>query len=173
MTRCCTCQAARLAVALQVTATLGDLEGRMTLTGTWRRTETALTRGGRRVWLAVLTLLSAIYGCGGGDSTAPPPGNVPPAITAQPDTTCAVGDTLFLQASAEDPDGDALYYSATIVVTMEELWHGYLPTGGINEETGRFWFRASHNDSPRRRVLFVVDDRRGGRDTTAFVVGVP
>jgi len=60
-----------------------------------------------------------------------------------------------------------------MVITMEELRHGYLPAGGINEETGRFWFRANHNDSPSRRVLFVVDDRRGGRDTTDFTLRVP
>jgi hypothetical protein len=77
-----------------------------------------------------------------------------------------------LQAVAHDPDGDALEYSSSIEVTWEEIRSGYHPAGGMETETGRFWFRPSSADTPSRRITFMVDDGRGGRDSTAFRVVV-
>jgi hypothetical protein len=121
--------------------------------------------------VALLALLPAMRGCGGDKPTAPK-ANRPPVIRSQPDTTAAIGDTLRLRAVAIDADQDALRYSAVIVISSEEFHSGYLPAGGIEESTGVFWFRPGHLDLPSRRVRLIVDDRRGGRDTTAFVVTV-
>ena len=119
-----------------------------------------------------LAVAFAAAGCHGDSATSPQRTERPPSLTAQVDTSCAIGDTLRLQAVATDPDGDALRYSASVEITFEEFTAGYLVNGGMNEQTGRFSFIPSQLDKPGRRVSFYVDDGRGGRDSTSFQVSV-
>jgi hypothetical protein len=121
-----------------------------------------------------LTALPA--GCGGRGSektTDAGPVNHAPVLCPQADTTAAVGDTLRLQAVADDQDGDSLLYGVVVRQTGEEIGDGYLVRGGMNGSTGRFWFYAQDRDRPSRRFLFTVHDHRGGADTTEFTVTVP
>lgn len=121
--------------------------------------------------LAAIVLLS---GCGeDGGHTVRPPANSPPTITAQRDTSCVIGDTLRLQAQAQDADGDSLEFSASITLNFDEWHSGYRPAGGMNARSGAFWFAPKSGDGPSRQVEFFVDDGRGGRDSTAFLVVVP
>jgi hypothetical protein len=103
----------------------------------------------------------------------PGPVNARPSITSQPDTSCAVDDTLHLLVQAHDPDGDVLHYMVSFEIRLIDFPSGHLPEGGINSQTGEFWFHAHSWDSPSRRVTFLVDDGRGGRDSTAFEVHIP
>ncbi|MFN8178235.1 MAG: hypothetical protein U0167_09910 [bacterium] len=115
--------------------------------------------------------LTALVACRGAETTAPQP-NRAPFLSVQHDTSSAVGDTLRLHASAMDPDGDRLRYSATIEVTFDELRSGYRPESDMNGDSGWFWFRASAKDEPSRTMSFFADDGRGGRDSTTFEVAV-
>lgn len=124
-----------------------------------------------RLRWALLAGLTALVACRGAESTAPQP-NRAPALSVQHDTSSAVGDTLWVRASAVDPDGDCLRYSATIEVTFEELRSGYRPESDMNGDSGWFWFRATAKDEPSRTMSFSVDDGRGGRDSTTFEVAV-
>jgi hypothetical protein len=94
-------------------------------------------------------------------------------IAVQRDTSCVIGDTLRLQAHAEDADGDSLEFSASIAITWEEWHSGYRLAGGMNPRTGAFWFAPRHGDGPSRQMGFHVDDARGGRDSTVFLVVLP
>jgi hypothetical protein len=128
-----------------------------------------------RATIALLLLVGIgpiVQGCGDDDPTTPDPPNRPPRIAAQGDTAVAVGDTLWLQASAEDDDGDALAFGSTIVISLSEFELGYVPDGGINELTGRFRFSPVDQDRPGRDITFEVRDGRGGADTTAFRIQV-
>ena len=117
-----------------------------------------------------LALGTALVGCV--SSTAPQAKNEAPHLSVQRDTSCAIGDTLRLHASAVDPDGDALQYSALIEITWEELRSGYRPATDMDGQTGWFWFRPSSADLPARRVTFFAEDGRGGRDSTSFGVAI-
>jgi len=126
--------------------------------------------------LSMLVLAAWLPGCGdegSDDTTGPGSLNHPPVLALQPDTSVAVGDTLYLQASATDQDGDALLYGVIVRQTFEEISDGYLVQGGIHAATGLFWFRPQVLDRPTREFWFTVDDLRAGRDTTGFVVAVP
>ena len=134
---------------------------------------------GTRICLLILSALLWTAGCGNDNSpTGVASGcglsdnNAPPVITMQPDTVASIGDTLFLAATAVDPDGDAIGYGAIIDVPWSDARTGGLPRVNMDAATGRFWFAPQLTDPPGRRISFVADDGRCGRDTTAFYVSV-
>jgi hypothetical protein len=125
-------------------------------------------------WLVLSFVLPVLLGCNDdGKVTTLGPANARPSITSQPDTSCAVGDSLQLQVQAHDPDGDVLHYLVSFEIRWGDFISGHLPEGDINSQTGEFWFYPRSWDSPSRRVTFLVDDGRGGRDSTTFEVHVP
>jgi len=98
------------------------------------------------------------------------PGNVPPALSPQPDTLVAVGDTLRLTAVAADANSDAVRYNS--IVSLRSRLEFPFPLAWMDAQSGRFWFVPSFRDIPSRAVWFVADDGRCGRDTTTFVIRV-
>lgn len=132
-------------------------------------------KGSGRSLLVAGFVPALLSGCGDDNSTGPtpnPPENRPPALAARADTSCAVGDTLRLIATAHDDEGDSLRFSAGISITYEEFRNGYLPAGGMNPETGAYWFAPNSRDIPGRRISVSVEDTEGGKDTTSFWVEV-
>jgi hypothetical protein len=66
--------------------------------------------------LALALTLTALAGCGGGDSSdASNGGNQPPVITGTPTTTLSAGTVYSFTPQAADPDGDPLRFTATNV----------------------------------------------------------
>ena len=132
--------------------------------------------GGRamRSWAVLLVGSVTLAACSDDD---PGPGtpalNAPPTITQLPDTTGSVGDTLHLQASALDPDGDELRFQLAVLMTLEEFRDGYRPEVGMDGATGSFWFVPGYADRPTRELQVAVEDEFGARDSTRFVVSVP
>lgn len=126
-----------------------------------------------RCCLSLVLLSSLIVACGCGDDSGPvSPTNHAPVILPQNDTLVSLGDTLKLWASASDPDGNALKYRASVQLTLAELQQGYWPDACMDEHTGYYWFRPQVSDQPKRRFTFLVDDSRGGTDSTTFSVTV-
>jgi hypothetical protein len=93
-------------------------------------------------------------------------------LAAQADTSCAVGDTLRLVATAQDEEGDTLSFAAGIAITYEEFREGYWAAGGMHPETGSYWFAPRSRDVPGRRISLIVTDTEGGTDSTSFWVRV-
>lgn len=126
---------------------------------------------GRALCATSLAVVFALSACGG-DSSEPTVNN-PPVIAQISDTTTALGDTLRLRAAAEDPDGDAILYRLTVVLSLEEVRIGYHPRAGIDGTTGDFWFAARRDDHPARGFKITATDPSGARDSTRFDVAVP
>jgi hypothetical protein len=119
-----------------------------------------------------LLVLAVAGGCGDGEIRVTGPTNHPPVLTAQPDTSAALGDTLILWAIADDPDNDRLSYNVLIHITSDEYSRGYIPDAWMHSPSGRFRFWPQADDEPQRRFTFLVEDNRGGTDTTTFAVRV-
>lgn len=92
--------------------------------------------------------------------------NDPPVLTAQPDVTGQVGDTLRLQASAVDPDGDRVLYA----LLVHDQTRNYTPDAAIDRVTGKCWFVPQLDDFPWREMTFIACDRFGACDSTRFRV---
>jgi hypothetical protein len=121
----------------------------------------------------ILCVLVWSSGCGdGGGDGCTGPSNHPPIIEAQADTSAALSDTLVLWAIAHDADGDDLSYNVLIHITAEEFARGYIPAAWMHSPSGRFRFWPQTDDEPQRRFTFLVEDNRGGTDTTTFAVRV-
>lgn len=99
--------------------------------------------------------------------------NLPPTIATLPDTSIAVGDTLWTRVEATDPDGDEISYQLTVFLTLEELRDGYRAQAGMNGAKEEFWFVPKRSDRPQRRFKITATDTSGGRDSTTFTVEVP
>ena len=133
-----------------------------------------------RIGLLVAYVTLSLASCGGDDNTTGPmnppsvcdPSDTPPVITAQPDTAVSVGDTLFLTATATDADADVLEYNAVVELRWIEWRTWVFPQAHMDEVSGRFWFAPSLRDARGRRISFIADDGRCGRDTTEFFVRV-
>lgn len=131
-------------------------------------------------WIAILLVLGFLLGCSEGwriesiDPLEPPEENHFPVIASQSDTFAIVGDTLRLEFSANDQDGDILHFEQEMPCTWEEVKNGncHLPIAHIDSRTGSFWFYPRTYDIPTRRVIVRVNDGRGGFDSTIFNVSV-
>jgi hypothetical protein len=137
-------------------------------------TESEMKNMGRILLLLGASLIAGI-GCGNDGSgynvLDDPLGsfNRAPLMQEQPDTSVALGDTLRLQASAYDPDGDEITYRIVVYVeTIYEPW----PDIEFNSSTGRFWFAPAASDLPERAFEFIARDGRGGESSTKFAVDV-
>ncbi len=108
------------------------------------------------------------------DPLGPGPLNHAPIIAPQPDTSAIVGDTLMLQISATDPDGDALYYEVDVSCTWLETSNNncHSPIARIDYQTGRFWFNPRSYDIPVRHVIVTVSDPHGSSASMEFDVMV-
>jgi hypothetical protein len=128
----------------------------------------------RIVFVLATTLVVSTLGCGEDDPARPADqtSGRSPRITAQPDTTVEYGDTLRLTASAWDPNGDPLTFSAAAVATLSEIRTGYFALFRMNGETGDFWFYPGSRDIPSRSFQFTVTDEDGLTDTAIFKVNV-
>jgi len=95
----------------------------------------------------------------------------PPLIEVQSDTSCIVGDTLFLRARATDPDGDKITYMVTVLAHDQFDLHCSVDAS-MDSRTGQFRFFPKAEDVPSRSFLFTAVDERGFSAGTSFEVGV-
>ncbi len=122
------------------------------------------------IWLFYFAALN-LASCSKDDGSGP--SNHPPIIHAIPDTSASIGDTLKLIATAEDEDGDSLFFgSISLYNSLMELRLDYQADHNIDRITGAFWFLPTSSDLPIRRFLVCVNDGMGGADTTFFAVDV-
>ena len=122
-------------------------------------------------WVLFVSLAIPLGACGGGGSTKPEPeANHPPVIAQQPDTTANLGSTLVLQAQATDADADTIIYILRVFLRITDFHSGYRPDANMTNDGGVFTFTPSSSDFPVRDFEFIVDDQRGGRDSTRFRV---
>jgi hypothetical protein len=124
--------------------------------------------------LNILLLASGLLlGCSD-EIEKPPEKNHPPIVTQQSDTSAIVGDTLWLQFSAADQDGDDLGFKAQVPCNWGEISTGSCnpPVAHVNFLTGRFWFYPRASDVPERVVEVLVTDEHGEYDYMDFDVSV-
>ena len=130
-------------------------------------------RGTRCTVVALILPALAIGFLACGDDDEPTgPANHRPVMQAQRDTSVVLGDTLRLTALADDLDGDALEYTFTAFVTLQEILSGYVPLAEMNNSTGEFEFVGQSADQPSRSFRFEAEDGRGGVDSTRFSITV-
>lgn len=65
----------------------------------------------KRLFVALIPLVLASCGSGGGSNTPPPTANAPPAFTSLQTASVAENITNAFQATASDPNGDALTFT--------------------------------------------------------------
>ena len=120
-------------------------------------------------------LFSVLISCGSENLTDPGSKiiiNNPPVIVEHGDTSTTVGDTLLLYTGAQDPDGDQLSYDGFVHVTLTDLKNGTIPKYEFDNLKIVLEYRPSDYDRPKRKVSFIVEDNRGGADTTTFYINV-
>jgi hypothetical protein len=117
--------------------------------------------------LVAAALIFASAGCGGDSGGGP--GNHPPELEAQRDTSVVLGDTLNLWARAVDPDGHAIKFKLVVSLSFEDLQRGYFPEAHIKAD-GHFVFVPVPEDRPVRDFAFVAEDDFGGSDEVGFQV---
>ena len=101
------------------------------------------------------------------------PTNHPPIVHTIPDTSALIGDTLKFIATAEDEDGDSIFFgSISLYNNLTELKLDYQAIHSIDRITGAFWFLPTNSDYGTRRFIVFVNDSMGGADTTYFAVSV-
>ena len=91
------------------------------------------------------------------DGTPPPPSNADPVIASIADQTNTEGETVALQVSASDADGDILTYSQSGLPQQLSL------NSGTGEITGTITAAGTYN------VTITVNDNNGGIDTEDFI----
>ncbi len=99
--------------------------------------------------------------------------NISPTLQALPDTCCAIGDTLCLQAHVTDEDQNAVTFRLTVVLRGSDLIHFHRPDACLDETSGLFQFLPKAEDHPRREFIIAVEDTHGGTDSCRFGVDVP
>ncbi len=123
----------------------------------------------QRFALALITAL-LLAGCGGGGDDSPssspqtdpdPPAatNSPPTIQGQPSTSVLAGQSYSFQPTANDPNGDALTFSAT-----------NLPSWlSVNASTGRLSGTPAAGDvGTYSGITLTVSDGKASASLTAF-----
>lgn len=125
-------------------------------------------------WVVFSVVLSLWLGCSKDEITGPGDTNQNhcPVISQQSDTSTALGDTLQLVFAASDQDGDTLHFGLKSYCSWSELKNGQCPLATLNPHDGKFSFQPRTYDVPSRRFKVVVDDGRGGIDSTIFDVMV-
>jgi len=124
-----------------------------------------------------------LYGCSGDNGMVsvlpeippgPPGTNHPPVIDARPDTFAIVGDTLRIEISATDQDGDELQFHQETACTWNEIATGqcHPPIAYIDPRTGSYWFYPRTYDIPERSIMVTVTDGHGGYAYMQFDVTV-
>jgi hypothetical protein len=123
-------------------------------------------------WIVVALVLSFWLGCSEDTGTGPGPvrTNHRPVISQQAETSGVVGDTLRLSFAASDQDGDSLLFTLTAYCSWSEIMAGRCPVARVGPRDGKFWFWPRTYDVPTRQFKVVVDDGRGGIDSTKFDV---
>lgn len=131
-------------------------------------------------WIGILLVTGFLFGCSEEepfepiDPIDPDVTNHLPVIASRSDTFAIVGDTLRLEFSATDQDGDSLHFEREIYCTWGEIRDGqcHPPISHIDSRTGRFWFYPRTSDIPVREVTVTVYDARGGYASTTFSIYV-
>lgn len=123
------------------------------------------------------TLIAAAFltiGCGGGDDgapssapqTNPPPvtaTNAPPTIQGQPGTSVLAGQAYSFQANANDPNGDALTFSAANLPSWASL----------NASTGRLSGTPTATDVGTYAAITIsVSDGKASASLAPFSISV-
>jgi hypothetical protein len=126
------------------------------------------------ICIVIGVVLSLWLGCSEDTGTGPAQTNPNhrPAISLQSDTFATVGDTLRLVFAASDQDGDSMHFNLTTYCSWSEIQDGHCPRAGVGLHDGKFWFWPRAEDVPTRQFKVVVDDGRGGVDSTKFNVVV-
>jgi hypothetical protein len=106
------------------------------------------------------------------DTIPSEPPNNPPVVFEHPDTSTTVGSIIYLRPIAYDIDGDSLIYDCFVNSSWSDLKRGTVPNYQFFDELKVLVFAPQWYDRPSRRVYFIVDDGRGGADTTRFTVFV-
>lgn len=131
-------------------------------------------------WIPVLAVSGLFLGCSEDaliepeEKIKPGGGNHLPVIVLQLDTFAIVGDTLRLEFSATDEDGDILSFEEKMPCTWGEIRDGrcHPPIAQIDSRTGSFWFYPRTYDIPSRSATVTVSDGRGGYASTNFDISV-
>ena len=134
-----------------------------------------LVKSNAIILTAVLLALGGLIGCSEEmviDFIEPLGRNHLPVISPQADTSAVVGDTLRIEFSATDQDGDSLHFTQNILCTWGEVKEGRAPISHIDSRTGSFWFYPRTYDIPLRLVTVTVYDGRGGSVSVEFRVWV-
>jgi hypothetical protein len=135
------------------------------------------------IWIFFLMIVTLLMGCSDDnaikpidseDPLEPPEKNHTPVFVQQSDTFAIVGDTLWLQISATDQDGDDLSFTHEIPCTWQEVSTGqcHPPIYYLDFRTGSFWFYPRTFDVPERHVMVTVSDEHGASAYMEFVVSV-
>ena len=124
--------------------------------------------------IAIGIVLSLWSGCSEdkGNGPSPKPSNHRPALSLQSDTSATIGDTLRLVFTASDEDGDSPRFGLTVYCSRAEIFVGHCPLAEVGLLDGKFWFWPRTYDVPTRTFAVVVEDSRGGADSTKFNVVV-
>jgi len=123
--------------------------------------------------IGLITLCFLIGSCSENDAPSTVgAGNNAPVIRELGDTTAVVGDTLYLQVIASDPDGDDLAYGFTWYSTGGS---GITPAAEVDTTTGSFWFAPTGLDLSDHVFTMVAYDPEGAEDSAEFKVdiGIP
>jgi hypothetical protein len=126
----------------------------------------------RGAWVMAALLVLAGIACDSEQTcplVGPPARNNPPAIHAERDTSIVLGDTLRLQATATDPDGDALKYYLTVIL-RDVSESDYVADAHLDSINGEFWFAPGVRDMPERSIMITVTDEDGVSSSTLFTV---
>ena len=122
--------------------------------------------------MVVLLLAARCSNERGCDSTGPGGENHPPVMQEIRDTTAVLGDTLWIPIEVSDPDGDELHFELLIECTWDKIFRDQCPRAGIRRSVMKVWFWPRIYDFGLSNFMAVVDDGRGGSDSTSFSIAV-
>jgi hypothetical protein len=92
--------------------------------------------------------------------------NQPPVVQPIPDVVVEIGDTLQIQASAEDPDGDDVVYRLVVPV----IFGAGAAEASIDASSGEFRFVPKPTDGRLRWFGVFVRDAKGAEGSEEFYV---
>lgn len=92
--------------------------------------------------------------------------NQPPVVQPIPDMVVQIGDTLQIQASAEDPEGDDVVYRLVIPI----IFGAGTAEAAIDSSSGEFRFVPQPSDGTLRWFGVFARDSKGAEGSEEFYV---